>query len=389
MSASDVFHRAGYARELARQLLRPGPLDVAVRSGVFLSGIRRVGKTTFLRQDLAPALEEQGAVVIYVDLWVDRARSPSALVNDAVRDVLAQLQTPGTHLMKRFKGLNVGGAGMSFGFQLDTIGTGQTPLAQVFRELVEQTGRDVVLIVDEIQQALTSEDGYNLLHALKAARDAVNARPDARGHFLLLGTGSHKSLITDMASRRAQPFQGAASSSFIVLGRDFVAWQLDRLATSGALTLPSLDVAWEGFEAMGHRPEDLLKAIRQLQGVKGAPDDTFPVICATLASAAADVELNAIEELGELAAAVFGRIASGNAEGVKGLFGADAIVQYASAVGSPVDTPQVQAIIERMIAANLVVRPSHGTYAVADPFVRQVWLDRARLRELGLPDAPH
>jgi predicted AAA+ superfamily ATPase len=48
--ASDIFHRALYANQLAEQLLNPQPLFQNVRSGVFLSGIRRTGKTTFLRQ---------------------------------------------------------------------------------------------------------------------------------------------------------------------------------------------------------------------------------------------------------------------------------------------------------------------------------------------------
>ena len=49
--ADGLFHRATYATQMAEQLLNPGPLDESTRSGVFLSGIRRVGKTTFLRQD--------------------------------------------------------------------------------------------------------------------------------------------------------------------------------------------------------------------------------------------------------------------------------------------------------------------------------------------------
>lgn len=59
------------------------------------------------------------------------------------------------------------------------------------------------------------------MFALKAARDAVNTRPKTPGH-LLVGTGSHKSLVTDMATRRSQPFSGAVSAPYESLGRDFV-----------------------------------------------------------------------------------------------------------------------------------------------------------------------
>jgi hypothetical protein len=77
-----------------------------------------------------------------------------------------------------------------------------------------------------------------LLHALKAARDAVNTRPDTPGHFIFLGTGSHKSLITDMATRRSQPLTEAVSAAYELLGKDFVQGQLDPVATAHDNILP-------------------------------------------------------------------------------------------------------------------------------------------------------
>ncbi len=388
MNTSDqIFHRKTYAEQMAQQLLQPSPLHMNVRSGVFLSGIRRVGKTTFLRRDLVPALEALGALVIYVDLWADRSKSPAALVLEAVRSTLLQLQTPGSGLLQRFKGLNLGAAGFSFGFQLDSLGTTSgTTLAQAFAELVAKAQVNVVLIVDEVQQALGSEDGNSLLHALKAARDAVNSQPGTPGHFLFLGTGSHKSLITDMATRRAQPFTGALTTAYQVLGEDFVQWQLDAISATPGVVLPSVAVAWAGFQLMGHRPEELLKALVQLQTASASAstpaDQAFPIICATLASVAADVELRAIEEFGELGQAIFARIAEGNESGVSGLFGEEALAAYAERTGSQVLPPQVQNLADRMISANLIARPGHGVYTVADPFVRKVWLDRHKLLKL-------
>lgn len=376
----SIYHRSTYAQQMAQQLLNPSPLHLNVRSGVFLSGIRRVGKTTFLRQDLVPALEAQGALVIYVDLWADRSKSPSTQVMDAVRTTLQQLQTPGSGLLQRFKGVNLGAAGISFGFQLDSLGsTSGTSLAQAFSELVEKAQVDVVLIVDEVQQALGTEDGSSLLHALKAARDAVNAKPGTPGHFVFLGTGSHKSLITDMATKHSQPFTGALTTAYELLGQDFVQWQLQRIATAPGVICPSLEVAWAGFQTMGHRPEELLKALVQLQTAQSPADQAFPIICATLASVAADIELHAVEELGALGQAVFARIAQGAESGVSGLFREDALAAYAQRTGAPVPTSQVQNLVERMISANLIARPGHGVYTVADPFVRKVWLDRQKL----------
>jgi len=377
MASDPYYHRPQYAADLAQQMLRPTALQLQVRSGVFLSGIRRIGKTTFLRQDLIPALESRGALVIYVDLWADRSKSPAALVHEAVRTMLTGLAAPGTKLLERFKGINVGAAGFTFGFQVDTLGKpdGAT-LGDVFTELVDKVGADVVLILDEVQQALGTEEGSNLLFALKAARDAVNTRAETPGYLLFLGTGSHKSLVADMATRRSQPFAGAVSAEYEPLGADFVRWKHEQLGRLDGIKLPSQEVMYQGFLAIGQRPEELQNALVLLQSRPEAPEVAFPIICTTLAAAASEVEISAVESMGALACAIFDRVVSGNESGESGLFSADAVNAYSAQIGIAVDTPQVQNMVDRMIAANLIHRRSHGVYVVADPFVRQAWLQR-------------
>ena len=384
MPASPFFHRSAYAQDMARQLLQPNALQVQVRSGVFLSGIRRIGKTTFLRQDLIPALESMGALVIYVDLWADRSKISASLVHEAVRATLAELAAPGTSLLERFKGVNVGAAGFTFGFQVDAVGKpGGATLGDVFTELVDKVKTNVVLVVDEVQQALGTEEGSNLLFALKAARDAVNTRPGTPGYLLFLGTGSHKSLVADMATRRSQPFSGAVSTGYEPLGAEFVDWKHDQLKQIGSIKLPSREVMLQGFLAVGQRPEELQSALMLLQSRPEDPDLAFPIICTTLASAAAEVEIANIETLGALASAIFDRVVQGNESGESGLFSAEAISSYSEQIGMAVDTPQVQNMVDRMITTNLIHRQSHGVYAAADPFVRQVWRQRKALQLPG------
>src|SRR3984957_4611987 len=191
---SDIFHRRSLAGEMAAQLLRPGVLDQALRSGLFLSGVRRVGKTTFLKQDLIPALETDGAIVIYVDLWSDTSVSPTALLQRAVRAKLGDLQDPlsaAFSMLKKVVTAEVAARGFKFKFDLSKLGApGGVTLADAFTEVVEQSGTDLVLIVDEVQQCLASDDGLSMMLALKAARDAINLRPSPPGHFVFIGTGS-------------------------------------------------------------------------------------------------------------------------------------------------------------------------------------------------------
>ena len=267
MAANNtVFHRPEYAAALSRQLLHPGVLEEGVRSGVFLSAIRRVGKTTWVRQDLIPALEAEGAVVIYVDLWTDVSKSPATLVYDAVKATMAKFQNPQPGFLNRFKGGDIGAAGFSFGFQVDSLGApGGTPLAQAVEELVTAVDADVVLIVDEVQSALQSEDGRALLHALKAARDAVNAKAGTQRHFLFVGTGSHKSLVTDLATRRSLPFTGAVQATYQVLGEDFVQWQLQRVGAIPGTKVPGLAAAVAG-DLRTHCRGRLRRGLRHLLG---------------------------------------------------------------------------------------------------------------------------
>ena len=190
---SSIFQRPELAEEMANQLLNPGVLDEGLRSGLFLSGLRRTGKTTFLRSDLIPALEEAGALVIYVDLWSDTLANPATLVHDAIRKTLQELQTPGSGLLevlKRVSGADVGAAGFKFGFKLDSIGNSGGPtLAQALTEVVDQAKTDLVLIIDEVQHAISSDDGNSCFWHSKL-RDAINPRPDTPGYFLFIGTGS-------------------------------------------------------------------------------------------------------------------------------------------------------------------------------------------------------
>ena len=336
---ADVFRRPRLAAELASRLLRPGVLDEGLRSGLFLSGLRRTGKTTFLRTDLVPELEDQGALVIYVDLWSDTKVSPAVLVYAAVRRTLAELATPASPLLGRLgrlRGLDLGGMGFRFGFQLEQLGeAGGVTLAQAFTEVVDQSGGDVVLIVDEVQQAITTEEGN-------------------------------------------QAFAGATSQPYPLLDREYVRHVLERLRAEGVEPLPSEAAAWSSFQALGNRPEEFLRALGQLRSSRSSgltPDQLLPVIAATLRGSAADLELVKVEQIGGLATAIFDRVA--RSEGpARGIFSAEAATAYGEAIGREVRVEEIQPVVNELLAANVLMRVGHGLYGVSDPFVQEIWRER-------------
>lgn len=379
---ADIFLRPELAADMARQLLKPSALDIGLRSGLFLSGLRRTGKTTFLKNDLIPALEAQGALVIYVDLWSDTQTSPVKLVLAAVRQALLELQTPTSSFMQRLKrvrGAEVELAGFKFGFNLDTLGeAGGVTLAEALTEAVDQAKATVVLIVDEVQHAITTEDGQQMMLALKAARDAINPRPATPGHFLFIGTGSHRAMVNELTARRNQAFAGATNVAYPVLDEGYVAFWLQRLAADGLDNLPSLEVATEAFKTLGSRPEEFIRALRQLihsPSLGSGADVVLPVIAATLRSAAADLELMKVEELGVLAQAIFARIASVDGE-TRGVFSSEAAGEYSTFVGREVRVEEIQPVANELLAANLIIRRGHGLYGVTDPFVQEIWRER-------------
>ena len=155
-----TFRRTALAQEMARQLLRPAFLDTSLRFGLFLSGQRRVGKTTFLATDLIPALQDLGAIVIDVDLWSQPQANPADLVHGASRKSLNAPQTPGSGMLQKLKlvsSFQTGAASFKCGFKLADVGKeGDGTLAQAFTELIDQPKTDLVLIVDEVRHAFGS-----------------------------------------------------------------------------------------------------------------------------------------------------------------------------------------------------------------------------------------
>src|SRR5450830_40389 len=374
-----TFHRPTLAADMADQLLRPKGLMKKVRSGLFLGGLRRIGKTTFLRGDLIPTLEAQGAIVVYVDLWSNTAAKPSDLLLGAVRKTLADLQradSKAVGVLKRLKGLDLGAAGVKFGFSL----------AGAFSELVQVARTDVVVIIDEVQHAMGSDDGNDMLLALKAARDEINLSPNTPGYFLFVGTGSHRARVRELTIKGKQAFNGAMSEDFPVLEIDFVEWLLNE-ADLGERS-PSAAVAFECFVRLGRRPEELMKALAALQHAPNfvAADQDLRAITEGVRQSAAAVDLARLDELGPLALAIFGYVCRQGGQSVKKVFSAATLDEYSAEVGRPVGAEEVQKMANQLVDSNILARDGHGIYGVSDPFLAEAYTSRANvLRTLDGP----
>jgi hypothetical protein len=383
-----TFHRTALAEQLAAKLVAK-PATTASASGLFLAAPRRTGKSTFLREDLRPALEALGALVIYVDLWEDRRADPGEVIVAAIRAALAERDGVVKRLAKASGLEKVGVGGVSFA--LDRVGLGKgVSLSAALATLSDATRKLVVLVIDEAQHAITSDTGADALFALKAARDELNS---SRHHGLrVVATGSNRDKLAMLRNSKDQAFYGAPLVPLPPLGRDYIAWLVAQQDFAADL---DVDAVFDLFERAGHRPEVLGAALDalafSLEPVTGKADRGR-----RLAEAVAEQNLAADDEtrrvlhsLTPLQSAVLRVLVdSGSAyapfEQATMQRYLEALAGDAAAGAARVDIEPTTANVQQALAAlqdkALVWRAARGIYALEDPAVATLMRAEGMLR---------
>ncbi len=381
MVNASIFHRPALAGQLATQILHTSPTS-ASPSGVFLAAPRRTGKSTFVREDLRPALQDKGAVVIYTDLWADRNVDPSDLLAVAIR---AEMSKHDHAIKKIAKGVGISGGKVGgIDFSLDRIGIGKdVTLAQALAALSDEVKQPIVIVIDEAQHALTSQAGMDSLFALKAARDELNS--SAHHGLRLVCTGSNRDKLAMLRNSKDQAFYGAPLVTFPHLGKGYVEWFCQNVGLAAQLDPAEV---WTLFEKAGWRPELL-----------GAAADALRF----------DFEIDAADVSARFATAVEEQIENANTETMRVVhsltplqtavlyvlaesdanyrpFEAGTLERYRKALkgaGEPdesaakVDVPSVQAALQALQEKSLIWRASRGVYALEDSALRDVLLGTA------------
>lgn len=257
-----LLRRHQLATALAQDLAGESLVDYS--SGMFLAAPRRTGKSTFLNNDFIPECIQRGWLPVYVDLWSDRDAAPAQLISGAIGTALARFEGALARTAKKagIDKINLLRT-LSWDFTRPQLPAGTT-LAQALAVLHQVSGQLVVLIIDEAQHALNSEDGLNAMFALKAARDHLN-RGDRPDGLRLVFTGSSRDKLANLVLKSKQPFFGASITPFPLLGRDYVEfitalWNR-RLADSNQFKVEDLAYA---FELVGRRPEMLNKLLAEV-----------------------------------------------------------------------------------------------------------------------------
>lgn len=360
-----TFHRPELADSYCDSLEGTGLLDS--RSGLFLAAPRRTGKSTFLREDLLPAMQRRGWVSVYVDLWADRSKDPALLITQAIKTKLGSFAGVITKLAKAtgVEKVNVFGA-LSLNFEAVGLPDGIT-ISDALEALTVASQKPVALVVDEAQHALTTEPGVNAMFALKAARDQLNQGVDGPRLFLVL-TGSNRDKLAHFVLRRTQPFFGSNVTKFPLLGKAFTdaltRYINQHLAADNQFTPEDM---YEAFKLVGHRPEMLRSLVADLALNAGAAQ-----LGKDLRSGAETVKNHMwavmeseLSELPEVQLAVLEVMIEQGQTFVP--FSEAAKQSYkAKAPDKTISTAAVQAALDSLREKGLIWRAAYGAYALED-----------------------
>lgn len=372
-NAPELFHRPALAVRLAKQVLTT-TVGSAAGSGVFLAAPRRTGKSTFVREDLRPAFQAQGAKVVYVDLWANPTADPGEVIVAAIRAALGATEGVVLRLAKR-TGLSKINMGTTMHFDLDRVGLGkEVSLTDALVALSDETQQMIVLIIDEAQHAITTEAGIAALFALKAARDELNS---SQHHGLrVVCTGSNRDKLAMLRNSKDQAFYAAPMVDFPTLGRDFVDWFCARIGLPFTLDAAAV---WPLFVEAGFRPELLGSAADTLRFDLSADETNGPQRFSeevrTVAEEMNDVQRKVIHSLTPIQLAVLKIMAVADKEYAP--FEAATLARYRLAAELSgqaadeirVDVPNVQQALLALQEKKLVWRAARGVYAIEEQTV--------------------
>ncbi len=374
----QFFHRPALASVLADQAL---DTSLGTSGGMFLAAPRRTGKSTFVRQDLLPEFERRGLDVIYVDLWSDKTVHPAVHIANAIRTELSREEGAIAKTLKKWANvskLTVGAWGNGLCFDLSQLNlSSNATLADAVKAVSCASQQKLILVIDEAQHALTTDDGSNALFSLKAARDSLNTDPGMYG-MQLVATGSNRDKLATLVNGREQAFYGADMVDFPTLGKDYVQWLLER----ARLDLDP-NLSFLVFQGLGCRPEPFRQALSQTRMQLAVhPEQDGLALLQSLAkrgaqSARADF-VNTVANLPPLQAALLRELAAEATKGAEvrrtGLFSAamkDRLQTRLTAhIGSNhgilTEAPSVQNALDKLREANYLWRSQRGGYAVED-----------------------
>lgn len=349
-------------------------------SGLFLAGPRRVGKSTFLIEDLIPEAQKRCWVTIYVDLWANKLTDPALLITEAIKKSVTTQKGKLSQLAKhvQLQKINILKT-VEIDFKKPGLPDNIT-LADLLNDLVRLSNKPILLIIDEAQHALNTQQGINAMFSIKSARDQINISNKVPDLMLVL-TGSNRDKLAQLVIKKDQPFFGSDVTAMPLLGQDYTDFFTDKinksLATNNQFSKNSM---WEAFQLIGHRPEVLQQIVGQVAIRNDA--QSFSDLLNEDASIwhsqiweEFENDFHALPPLQQTILALL--IKQGRAWSP---FSEESMQQYKQAINQPTLTvSSVQTAIQLLRERGFIWQSSRGAYALEDESFAE-WFKHAYLR---------
>ncbi|MGJ7506560.1 hypothetical protein [Variovorax sp. GT1P44] len=233
---------------------------------------RRVGKTYFLDNDLAPAAAKAGMLPVYADLWANKS-DPLGAINHALEEALDDILVPNSRMARightPIKKVGLIGASIDMGEAPARRPLPAEPhlrLDALVTRLSAAAGKPILLMLDEVQTLADVPEGDGIVAAVRAVlhkrRDIVKA----------VFTGSNQEGLARMLSTAGSPmYQFAQIMDFPTLGDEY----LQQLAEHFQSVHPSKTLAMDHLRALyariGFKP-GLLKDVVKGMSAEGITD---------------------------------------------------------------------------------------------------------------------
>ena len=227
---------------------------------IALFGPRQTGKTTLLREEVMPLIEERGALPIYLECWADKT-DPLGSINYAMRKALDTLKVGPRGLRRTartpIRKLGVAGASL----ELADEPSRNQPVSPfllfdaLLTELLDETKQDLVLIFDEFQAVAHGPQSDAVAAALRAALTQVSRRVGA------VFSGSSETMLLETFSRSKAPLYGFANPEpYPLLAEDFIGHVIKKYRLATGRDLNPVD-ALRVLQMLGSQPEPFLNAV--------------------------------------------------------------------------------------------------------------------------------
>ncbi len=207
----DIWHFP--RRDLAERTLQA--LIKGPARALLLFGPRRIGKTEFLRKDVAPLAMRRGHQIVYASFW-QSSQTPAVVLIDAIGRAIAGETLSGLLFsaagaakggVKLSGPISAGGPSIEIGFEKQDGAANADSLLALDRliENLAKPGKPAILLLDEVQELAKDKSNEPLIAALRTSFDKQS------NGVRVIFTGSNQDGLRRMFSARSAPFFHFAS----------------------------------------------------------------------------------------------------------------------------------------------------------------------------------